>query len=208
MTKRRNGLKFCPRRFGLYGVCRARLEYETTREGGVVVHCPACERMARGLCVDCPRWVEGAARRSRRCSECKKKERTRAVRRHEKRDPEARQRNQRKCFDARQKDPKKRQETLDYKRAWRKANPELVRGQKRREGLRQSPQSAKYHAAYRAAHPQKHVAGLGHTCPCGVQLTGKTRKCDECKGRDRRVAEAFLVKRRGRGRRTDLEKSA
>jgi len=208
MTERRNGLKYCPRRFGLYGVCRALLFYETTRDGGVRVRCLACERMKRGLCADCPRRVEGASRRARRCAACKRIEHTRASERHTRKDPDRRQRMQRKAFQRLQADPERHERALEYKQAWRQANPKKVRAQKRREGLRQSEHNKNYHAIYRARLlGQCSAVALGHDCKCGVPLTGRTKKCEECKARQRCVAELFLEERRGRGRRTDLERT-
>lgn len=202
MAARRFGADRCPRRFGRYGVCDAKLAHDTDRHGNNVTYCPRCERMARGICCDCPRRVAGMVGRSRRCAECAHQERNAAGRRYDKRHPEhlARWRTER------EQDPDRRQSDLEYKRAWRKANPEKVRAQKRREALRQSPHSAAYHAAYRAARKgQRSAVGLGHNCPCGRPLAGRCKKCDECKARERGDAETELAKRRGRGRRTDLE---
>ncbi len=209
MTKRRNGLQKCPRRFGLYGKCNARLIHEITREGYIRVCCPACDRMTRGICADCPRRVEGNARRARRCAQCKRREHDAAVERHRRKDPKHRRCLQRAAFARQQADPERRERSLSYKKAWRQANPEKVRAQKRREGLRQSERHVKYHAAYRATRKeQRSAVALGHDCACGAPLTGRTKKCGECKARTRRVAEVFLEKRRGRGRRIDLERKA
>ena len=203
--RRRNGDK-CPRRFGHYGVCGARLFSETTRKGTVRIRCPACERMARGICMNCPNPVDGYPGKARRCRSCKTKEKIAATRRCEQKDPARRKRMHKEAHDRYFADPKRRQRKLDYKRAWRQAHPDLVAAQKRREALRQSAYSHDYHVAYRAAHQDQRFAwGVGHKCPCGAALTGRAKKCETCKTKQRDRARAFLAKHHGRGRRTDLE---
>jgi hypothetical protein len=81
---------------------------------------------------------------------------------------------------------KHRQRNANYKRLWRLAYPEKVRAQKRRYALRQKPAVYEYQRAYRLFYgdAETHQRSIGaRTClgGCGVQVTGRTKKCRECR---------------------------
>jgi hypothetical protein len=88
--------------------------------------------------------------------------------------------------------PEQRQAKLDYKRAWRKANREKIRAQKRRAALRQPARTREYMAEYRARRRAEradverrryHGEITGHPCRtpgCTSVLTGMRKKCDAC----------------------------
>jgi hypothetical protein len=183
----------CVRRFGKWGVCGARLDVEINRLGQTIASCPACDRVARGICRDCPAPVAGQLGYARRCAAHQKLERLAASRRWSKAHPDrVRAKNR-----ARSLDPERHARTLEYKRAWRKANPAKVRQQKRRAGLRQPKRVATYMARYRKRHreyyrqmgqrlyrehhPRKNPTCV--TCGAAVIWNGRgrpTTACDRC----------------------------
>ncbi len=62
------GRATCPKRFGRYE-CGGLLELVVLHDGSTAIHCPRCERLRAGICLECPRPVAGAVGWSRRCLE-------------------------------------------------------------------------------------------------------------------------------------------
>ncbi len=212
--RRRTNGNHCPRKFGRWGVCGAKLETITDGNGHVRVVCPACDRMTAGICADCPSPVVGTVGRARRCAPCRKLATAQACRECDARHRDEYNRRGRERY--RKMEDDKRQRRLTYKKDWRAANPDKVAAQKRREGLRQSPERAEYHAKYRAKRREQraereleryHGNAPQRVCPqCGkTPLTGRRKKCDSCKQATQQAAVEALHLRHGRGRRTDLE---
>lgn len=199
---KRMSARTCPRKFGRFGVCGAVLESHT-ENGRLVVSCPACERMARGICRDCPRPVEGTKRYARRCAACKAKALVAATRKFTE--------NNRALVNKRARDSYRtseaeRQRRIEYKRAWRAANPDKVKAQKQREQSRRSERRDAYHAAYREQHRVRianaqraryHGATKLRTClACRkVVVTHKKKKCTRCKEAARLAAQHALAAR-------------
>ena len=134
----------CPRRAGQHP-CGGRLETDTDHLGRTVVRCAWCERRERGICRDCTAPVDGRVGSALRCKEHKRAANLASRRRHGERNAETIRAAQR----ARLKDPEVRERALEYKRAWRRANREKVRAQKRRYMLRQPKKAYAYHRRYR-----------------------------------------------------------
>lgn len=203
LDAKRMSARTCPRRFGRFGTCGGVLESDVIG-GVIVVTCRACERFARGICRDCPRPVDGQVRKARRCVACKAK----ALRAHTRKYTE----NNRDIVNRRARasycDEAVRQRRNEYKRAWRKANPEKVKAQKQRETSRPSDRRLSYHAAYREAHririanaQRKRSRGEAplRTCiakGCSVVLTHRKKKCTRCKAAERLAAQQVLAARR------------
>lgn len=216
LDARRRSARTCPRRFGKYGVCGAVLDSDVIG-GHLVVSCSACDRMARGICRDCPRPVAGAVGKARRCAEHKVTARLESCRKHDANYKEQRRRSSR--LNYQQNDARRRRKN-EYKKAWRKANPEKVKAYKRAEVLRGNPKTLAYHVAYRAAHRRKRanveakryrgeLALRTCTTPrCQIVVTGRKKKCTRCKARDAQQAAALLALTAGRGFRSDLRATA
>jgi hypothetical protein len=140
------GARTCQHRHGP-GICGAVLETVVERgTGRTVVRCPACERRLRGICRTCPRPVAGRVRSAVYCAECKERaqrEQQEAYARRNVEEKRRRERERHRALDAEARARKNAQ-----KRLWRKANPDKVRQQKRREALRQHPRHLAYHRDY------------------------------------------------------------
>lgn len=191
----------CPRRFGRFGVCGAVLE-STTVNGRLVVSCPACERLARGICRDCPAPVAGRIRSARRCAACKAKYLRAAS---EKYAENNRALLRKRARDSYRHDDETRRRRNEYKRLWRAANPDKVREQKAR-----GTQRADYQAEYRRQHRTR-LANYARkvrqgdrplrTCitpGCSIVVTHRKRKCTRCKARDRAQAQQILAMHQAR----------
>jgi hypothetical protein len=139
----------CPKRQGKFE-CGGPLRIDTDGNGMTVVTCEWCERQKRGICRDCPKPVYG--KRARRCRECAHKANRASEQRWfaEHRDEELAK--YREYYNR----PEVRTARNEYKRQWRKANPDKVRAQKKRYVARHSGDKAswyeKYHARYRRKH--------------------------------------------------------
>lgn len=192
----------CPRKLGRLGVCNALLETFTDGAGHVGARCPACERMARGLCADCNAPVAGTVGKARRCLACRKAFAARCTRRYT-------DEHRRACnAKARRYGRKHRQTRAEYKRLWRKANPDKVRAQKRRAALRQSERSRAYHAAYAERRREAMVASAraryrGELPPrlclmpgCDRVVCGRRKACRPCLAMQQQTARAQLAERK------------
>lgn len=128
--------------------CGGWLEFTVGRLGQTISSCPRCERRRRGICRDCPRPVEGAIGKSLRCATCKLEADRANMRRYERANREERLRRARERL---AQHPEQRERHNRKRAAWRKAHPDRVRLQKRREALRQSPKRLAYYTRYNAA---------------------------------------------------------
>lgn len=140
----------CPRRAGP-GVCGGILEtFIESGTGRTRVRCPLCERRRRGVCRDCNAPVYGMVGRAIRCERHAEEARRQAIRASEARHHDERIAKSRAYY---RNNEAVRQRRNEYKRAWRKANPDKVRLQKKRyvERHRANPHSRynRYHARYR-----------------------------------------------------------
>lgn len=169
----------CPKRHGS-GVCGAMLEASTDGNGRTIVWCPMCKRQARGICRDCSRPVEGTVGKALRCAEHKQLASEQAVRDYATRNPEKVRASARAHYAS---DPDRRARRNDLKRAWRKANPEKVRAQKKRyvDRHRADPTSTynRYHARYRKKHRQ-HYREIQNTRNAIAREHRKPPPCKEC----------------------------
>ncbi|HET8772050.1 MAG TPA: hypothetical protein VFM71_13785 [Gemmatimonadaceae bacterium] len=182
----------CTHREGPHGRCGGLLE-DRVVNGRVVRSCPRCARRKAGICRDCPRPVYGQVGKALRCAACKARsvamqtKKSEAAHRAEKR---ARARELWLAMPA-----EERERRAILKRAWRKAHPDKVKAQKRREALRQSPHARAYHQRYREARKgQRSAVAMGHAClGCGEWIPrGRAKKCGPCRQRTRDEARALL----------------
>lgn len=184
--------RVCPRKFGRFGTCGTVLEHVIV-QGRVVVVCAGCDRMARGICRDCPRRVDGQVGKARYCAEHKRlADAKHAAKYRATHRPELAARAKR----AYQEDEQKRQERIARNKRWRMLNPDGVKAQKRRHALKQSERDREYMRQYREKHRERinaaeraryyGVAPL-RTCiepGCDIVVTGRKKKCSRCKQRD------------------------
>lgn len=144
------GARTCQRRQGP-GTCGGALVERIDRTiGRVTVVCPRCERRKAGLCLECPRPVEGMVGRALRCAEHKKRALRAALARYQAANRESANARARESYS----DPAVRERRNAYKRLWRKANPEKVAAQKYRAAIRHNAAREKmlrYHVRYNAA---------------------------------------------------------
>jgi hypothetical protein len=217
LAAKRLSARVCPRRFGLYGVCGSALVSYTDGSGNLVVRCPACERFEKGLCRDCNLPVDGAVRKARRCAKHKAEATRKSLRNYAENNRDLVNRRGRKSY----KNKEVRRRRNEYKRLWRKANPDKVRAQKRRAALRQPQHVLEYQREYRAKKAVERAAreaaryhGIieARTCltpDCRTYVTGRSKKCVECKRKAHLEALQIIAeKHQGRGRRTDMERAA
>lgn len=152
LDERRRTATTCPKRHGA-GVCGAMLDTRSDGNGKVAVSCPMCERRARGICRDCSRPVDGQLGKALRCAAHKELARRQQMQDYATRNPEKVRASARAHY---ANDADRRARRNEYKRAWRKANLEKVRAQKKRyvDRHRADPTSRynRYHARYREKH--------------------------------------------------------
>ncbi|MGK2934338.1 MAG: hypothetical protein ACSLFE_03730 [Gemmatimonadaceae bacterium] len=223
----------CPRKAGS-GRCGCRIEHFTVGNGRVVSRCAWCERRKAGICRDCPKPVEGRLLSAIRCATCKPNARRLQIRQSQQRNRE--EINARARARLRKMPKKKKAEHLEYKRLYRKANPDKVRAQKQRYIARKTPAYVEYHRRYNArpkraqrkrdqraravpaVEPLKvqtpmpvRYARTGQrlclTPECRRVVTHRKKICSKCRQLAVEAAKAALENRRGRGRRTDLEQA-
>lgn len=186
----------CQRAEGRHGRCAGMLVDTVDRALGIVHrHCPRCERRKAGVCRDCNRPVDGARGKALRCAEHKAVAIAASLARYAEENAALVRRRARNA--ARKLSPEKRAKRLALKAAWRKANPDKVRLQKRREALRQSEHTRAYHKAYRAKRRaekaeaecirgwQRRGTVAPVVCGCGVEIPRPARgrprsRCDAC----------------------------
>lgn len=128
----------CGVRRGAGAVCGGVLETVIDRwTGRTTTTCPRCERRKKGICQDCPRPVAGQVGKSLRCEEHTLAAKRNDWRRYDQRHRESRRRQDR--ARTRRLTPEQRAHKAEVRRKWRQANPEKLRGQRRRYHLRQTP---------------------------------------------------------------------
>lgn len=203
----------CQAKLGRFGVCAAVLETVTDGNGRTALRCPMCERKARGICRDCGLPVAGQVRKAIRCTYHTKAAKDAAWRRCRDRDPEAHRRSSRRNY---QRNDERRRRKNEYKKAWRKANPEKVRAYKLAEMQRPNAKRLEYHRKRRErdreqlrARERARARGIVEmrTCVtpgCDIVVTHRKKKCTKCRERERVQGLALLAPTKGRGRRTDL----
>lgn len=139
LSTERRATKKCPRRAGP-GQCGGELDVVIDLLGRAIISCALCERRERGTCRDCSAPVEGTVRKAMRCARHKEEARSRQIRasglRHRE---EQRARNRERYHQ-----PAVRARRIEYKRLWRKANPEKVRAGKYRALVRHGKARDKY----------------------------------------------------------------
>lgn len=176
----------CPRRMGP-GVCGGKLDWKRAGDRSWKRSCPRCERREAGICQDCDRPVEGTILKALRCAEHKHarmlEHGAAFVKKHY-----AKVRKKWRRYHKRV-----AQQKAAYKRLWRKANPEKVKAQKRREALRRNAHTYEYHRAYRMAaeiegRNRYRVGPRPCLGGCGVIVAGRAKKCQDCKRRAQREA--------------------
>lgn len=145
----------CPRKAGS-GRCGGVLETIIERGGGTRVACPLCERRKRGICRDCPKPVAGRVGTALRCAEHKRTALRRQILASQERlRDEINARARKRLRDLKRDGDPRYQAKLEYKRAYRKANRDKVRAQKKRSYERRKAQilgEGGYFPAYRRRH--------------------------------------------------------
>lgn len=175
LARRNATTRVCQHRHGP-GVCGTLLEHRTDALGRVVTTCWKCERRRAGVCRDCPRPVEGRIGSAVRCAGCKARARDEQVRAYAVRSHDVVLQNARRRYHA---DPDKRAKDNEYKRLWRKANPEKVRAQKRRAALRQPKRVRQYMARYRGKH-REHYREIARRRYYELNPIRPDPKCTKC----------------------------
>lgn len=123
----------CDRKLTGHGECGAVMEEVIDAIGRVLYRCTPCLRKDDGRCWQCGRARENSSRKASFCQACILERRRQAQARHEQ-TPE-RQRQRRLFY-------RRRSKTEAYRAkmaAWRAANPDKVRLQKRRSALNPTP---------------------------------------------------------------------
>lgn len=183
----------CPAMLGRKLPCRERLTSRLV-DGHTVPFCARCECKRRGVCVDCRREpVAGSVGRGVRCGGCRKLASCASQDRYRAKHPRRAlaQWKRRKAREAA--DPTLKARTLEAKRLWRLARADHVRRQKAK-WQRGNVKVRAYMRTYRATHPERRHPH-GHPCAsCGTALTGRPKKCDACRTRDRNHARSILFR--------------
>jgi hypothetical protein len=132
----------CPRRF-----CGGVLDHATV-DGRLVERCRRCDRRRAGLYQDCPSRVYGTIGKALRCARCARARRLEQDRAHRD-DPLVRARRNKHYREDYAKRPEVIARRREQHRRWRKANPDIVRQQKRRFLLGEGSARANYLALQR-----------------------------------------------------------
>jgi hypothetical protein len=206
LAKRNHGRERCQKRHGRFGICGALLEYVDEKSESAETYCPACERQRLGVCRDCDSPVDGKAGKALRCAEHKHAATIAAGRRHFRRHHDKELAEARRSY---QQNEAVRRRRNEYKRAWRKANRDKVRAQKRREALRQRARRTEYHRARRERERERlarrelnryHGIVAVRTClTCDTVVHGRVKKCVMCKAREAVIAKDHPSLGRGKG---------
>lgn len=150
VAERNRGAAVCQKRMGQNAVCGGRLEDAVDRRSGkVTTSCPRCVRRAAGICVDCPRPVEGQLGFAVRCAACKvlrRRDHSRNYAHRHKAEMSAKWKQQYRALP-----PEERQQKLEAKKIWRRANPEKVQEYRQRERETRRDKINAYHKQRREA---------------------------------------------------------
>lgn len=169
----------CPRRAGS-GKCGGIIETYIDTQGRTRVRCPLCERRKRGICRDCNAPVYGAVGKALRCGKHAHEARRRQMRASEERHREKRLEKNRAYYHR----PDVRARRIEYKKAWRKANPDKVRAQKRRYVAKHAgdPNSAynRFHRRYRRKFQEHKREMERDRLAAGGAMKAKAPKCTKC----------------------------
>lgn len=190
------GAATCQRGLGRFGVCGGVLETVTDGHGSTRVLCPLCRRRERGICRDCGLPVAGTIGRAIRCAYHLHIERNAASERYRERSPDEARSSARGYYRARD---DRRERRNEYKRAWRKANRDKVRAQKRRANLRGRGQATQARRrALGIVTPTRNPSAprLCVTIGCEIVVTRRKKKCTRCKDRERQEALKRLAEYR------------
>lgn len=171
-------------------------------DGETVPFCPTCDRKDRGICIDCGvAPVYGQPRRALRCALCRKL----AVQASSQRYKDRHQSAMRAKEQQRMADPVTRADRLLYKRLYRQTVPSKIAAYKQQYAQRHRDKLLEYHRQYREARRAERAARelaryhgtLGpRTClSCDTVLTGRPKKCDQCKTQTRRAARMAIALR-------------
>ncbi|NUR19527.1 MAG: hypothetical protein HOQ12_08350, partial [Gemmatimonadaceae bacterium] len=131
LAEKNRSARTCQKAVGRYAVCGGRLD-SFVENGRAVLDCQRCDRVARGLCIDCPARVDGTPGRARRCAACK---RLAFLATHEKYRANHREELARKGR-RKYRSLKERARRNEYKKLWRQSNPSRVARSKREAYLR------------------------------------------------------------------------
>lgn len=170
-------------------------------DGVTVPFCPTCDRKARGICIECDAPVDGTPRRALYCALHRRLAQAQSYARWRKENRTALKRKHR----TRMKDPSVHADRLEYKRLYRKALPTKTAAEKKRYYQRNREHVLAYMAEYRARNREKRAAverARHHgtlpprTClTCPTVLTGRPKRCPDCKAADRRMARERIASR-------------
>jgi len=168
--------------------------------------CPQCDRKRRGICLDCKsERVDGTPGKALRCRHCAKLEHVAAENRWRKKHPGKVRQQWRRRREKMRADGSYAAKVLERKKLWRLAMPTRVREHKKK--WNSSEHARQYQRDYRARMAEERrtrerercrmrARGLTMTHPCtscGVELTGRPKKCETCRRRDFRAARAILT---------------
>lgn len=170
----------CPKRQGP-ATCGGPIRVDVGTLGETVLVCEWCERQAAGICRDCSRPVYGTIRKARYCAEHAKASRQRSIEASQERHHDERLQRSREYY---QGNDEVRQRRTEYKRAWRKANPEKVKAQKKRYVERHAadPNSKynRYHAKYRKKYRHQRRVLERDRLRVAPPLRKSSPKCTKC----------------------------
>jgi hypothetical protein len=197
-AERNHGSRTCQHKLGA-GLCGGFLEVTTDGNGRAVMRCPLCRLREAGLCRDCRRPVQGRVRSAIRCAECKRVASMQHSARYAKNHRTEVRRSATRYYKANAAIRKARNE---YKKAWRKANRDKVRAQKRRSALRgMSAKAAQRHRErVKDSAPAQVLRLTPRTClTCPTVVHGRVKKCVMCKAREALIAGDHPSLGRGKG---------
>lgn len=192
LDEQRRASRTCPRRMGP-GVCGGELRWVRDPSRQWKWGCPRCERREAGICQDCDQPVEGRKRSALRCAKHKAERRNFYTTTYRERHPNKWRAYSRRYARAH------RQAMREYKRCWRKLNREKVRAQKRRAALRRPQRVYEYQRGYRMAaeiEGRKYVRATHREClTCSTPVSGRVKKCQQCKVKEAHQARELLIAR-------------
>lgn len=177
LAARTAGQTRCQRRLGRGGPCGGRLEdVRDPMTGRVAVVCPNCERTARGLCLDCPRPVDGTIGKARRCRDCRRKANNAATYRSYQRNAEKRRAAGRARYEQ---NAAERERRNLLKQARRKLRRDVTAREKRAATRQPTTRMVAYQARYREKH-RAYLAARQRERYLAKHGPPKTPTCRDC----------------------------